>query len=136
VTDLPVRARGVIGLVEEACTVCMLCVRECPVWCIEIDSHKETVTPPQGRPRVTHVLDRFAIDWSLCMYCGICVEVCPFDALLWSPEHGYSAAAGDGLVHERPELRAWVATAPPPPALDDAAGPAKEELDAERPTSP
>ncbi|MGW1624535.1 NADH-quinone oxidoreductase subunit I, partial [Streptomyces sp. NPDC002172] len=31
------------------------------------------------------VLDRFAIDFSLCMYCGICIEVCPFDALFWSP---------------------------------------------------
>ena len=32
------------------------------------------------------MLDRFAIDFSLCMYCAICVEVCPFDALHWSPK--------------------------------------------------
>ncbi|MCE0447541.1 NADH-quinone oxidoreductase subunit I [Streptomyces tricolor] len=38
--ELPPRTRGVIGLFEENCTVCMLCARECPDWCIYIDSHK------------------------------------------------------------------------------------------------
>ena len=78
---LPARSRGVIALLEENCTVCMLCARECPDWCIYIESHKETVPAPDGgRPRVRNVLDRFAIDFSLCMYCGICVEACPYDA--------------------------------------------------------
>ena len=36
---LPARSRGVIALLEENCTVCMLCVRECPDWCIYIESH-------------------------------------------------------------------------------------------------
>ncbi len=30
--DLPPRTRGVIALMEENCTVCMLCSRECPDW--------------------------------------------------------------------------------------------------------
>ena len=88
--ELPPRSRGVIGLLEENCTVCMLCARECPDWCIYIESHKQTLPAPEGgRPRVRNVLDRFAIDFSLCMYCGICIEVCPYDALFWSPEFGY-----------------------------------------------
>ncbi|MDQ1697417.1 MAG: NADH-quinone oxidoreductase subunit, partial [Frankiaceae bacterium] len=32
--ELPPRSRGVIALFEENCTVCMLCARECPDWCI------------------------------------------------------------------------------------------------------
>ena len=40
---LPPRSRGVIALQEENCTSCMLCARECPSWCIYIDSHKETI---------------------------------------------------------------------------------------------
>ncbi|MDP9406134.1 MAG: NADH-quinone oxidoreductase subunit I, partial [Actinomycetota bacterium] len=90
--DLPPRSRGVIALMEENCTVCMLCARECPDWCIYIDSHKEVVPPKEegARARTRNVLDRFAIDFALCMYCGICVEVCPFDALFWSPEFEYS----------------------------------------------
>src|SRR5215472_15458969 len=67
---LPSRSRGVIALLEENCTVCMLCARECPDWCIYIESHKQTVpAPDSARPRVRNVLDRFAIDFSLCMYC-------------------------------------------------------------------
>src|SRR5216110_343648 len=64
---LPARSRGVIALLEENCTVCMLCARECPDWCIYIDSHKETQAPASegARPRVRNVLDRFAIDYAL-----------------------------------------------------------------------
>jgi NADH-quinone oxidoreductase subunit I len=116
----PPRTRGVIALVEESCTVCMLCVRECPDWCIEIDSHTETLPPDDThrRPRTNAVLDRFAIDFALCMYCGICVEVCPFDALHWSPVAEYAATSSAGLVHERDRLSSWQATVPDPSPLD------------------
>jgi NADH-quinone oxidoreductase subunit I len=121
--DLAPRTRGVIALMDENCTVCMLCSRECPDWCIYIESHKETVPPAKegGRARTRNVLDRFAIDFSLCMYCGICVEVCPFDALWWSPEFEYSEYHMDALLHEKPKLREWADTVPPPPPLEDGA---------------
>ena len=45
---LPPRSRGVIALLEENCTVCMLCARECPDWCIYIDAHKESHEPAGG----------------------------------------------------------------------------------------
>ncbi|RLL70566.1 NADH-quinone oxidoreductase subunit I [Streptomyces sp. Z26] len=126
--ELPPRSRGVIALFEENCTVCMLCARECPDWCIYIDSHKETAPPtaPGGRERSRNVLDRFAIDFSLCMYCGICIEVCPFDALFWSPEFEYAETDIHELTHERDRLRAWMWTVPEPPALDPAAEEPKE----------
>ena len=125
--DLAPRSRGVIALLEENCTVCMLCARECPDWCIYIDSHKETM-PAEGsaRPRSRNVLDRFAIDYSLCMYCGICVEVCPFDALFWSPEFEYAAYDIAELTHERERLREWMWTVPPPQAHEPNADPPKE----------
>src|SRR6478736_5103 len=117
---LPPRSRGVIALTEENCTSCMLCARECPDWCIYIDSHKEELPPttPGGRARQRNVLDRFAIDFSLCMYCGICIEVCPFDALHWSPEFEYAELDIRDLLHEKDRLGAWMATVPVPPALD------------------
>ena len=60
------------------------------------------------------------------MYCGICVEVCPFDALFWSPEFEYAELDIADLVHERDRLREWMRTVPPPPALDVGAAEAKE----------
>jgi NADH-quinone oxidoreductase subunit I len=144
--DLPPRSRGVIALLEENCTVCMLCARECPDWCIYIDSHKETIpAPPGGRERQRNVLDRFAIDFSLCMYCGICIEACPFDALFWSPEFEYSELDIRDMTHEKERLGEWMATVPVPPANDprgetpkevDVAAKASARAEPARPPSP
>jgi len=130
--DLAPRTRGVIALMDENCTVCMLCARECPDWCIYIDSHKETVPAAKegGRERTRNALDRFAIDFSLCMYCGICVEVCPFDALWWSPEFEYAEYSIDKLLHEMGRLREWADTVPAPPMLDDGSDAPAEVADA------
>ncbi|MEU7893427.1 4Fe-4S binding protein [Nonomuraea sp. NPDC049152] len=132
--DLPARSRGVIALVEENCTSCMLCARECPDWCIYIDSHKETLPAPEGgRARQRNVLDRFAIDFALCMYCGICIEVCPFDALFWAPEFEYAEGDIRNLLHEKGRLGGWVESVPPPPAHEVGAEPPKELAAAVRP---
>ena len=108
------RARGVIALKEENCTSCMLCGRSCPDWCIYIEAHKELAPPRRegGKPRQVNKLDRFDIDYSLCMYCGICVEVCPFDALFWSPEYEYSEPRIADLLHDKDRLGEWMETVP------------------------
>jgi NADH-quinone oxidoreductase subunit I len=113
----------VIALLAENCTSCMLCARECPDWCIYIDAHKETIpaATPGGRDRQRNVLDRFAIDYSLCMYCGICVEVCPFDALFWSPQFEYAELDIRDLLHEKDRLGGWMDSVPAPAALDSGA---------------
>src|SRR5438045_2542211 len=122
--NLPPRSRGVIALKEENCTVCYLCSRECPDWCIYIDAHKETHEPiGGGRGRSVKVLDRFAIDYALCMYCGICVEVCPFDALFWSPEFEYAEYDILNMTHEKERLEEWTYKVLPPPPLEDGAEP-------------
>ncbi|HEY3213016.1 MAG TPA: NADH-quinone oxidoreductase subunit I [Actinomycetota bacterium] len=128
--DLPPRTRGVIALKEANCTVCYKCSRECPDWCIYIDAHKETHEPASGgKGRSMKVLDRFAIDYALCMYCGICVEVCPFDALFWSPEFEYAEYDIVELTHEKEKLEEWTYTVLPPPFIEDGA-----EVPAEVPT--
>jgi NADH-quinone oxidoreductase subunit I len=126
--DLPPRSRGTIALLEENCTVCMLCARECPDWCIYIDSHKEeVVVPGAARPRQRNMLDKFDIDFSLCMYCGICIEVCPFDALHWSPEFEYAETDVLSLIHDKDRLGDWMQTVPAPPAHDVLGELSKEE---------
>ena len=135
--DLPPRSRGVIALLEENCTVCMLCARECPDWCIYIDSHKEeVVVAGAARPRQRNVLDKFDIDFSLCMYCGICIEVCPFDALHWSPEFEYAELDIRDLIHDKDRLGQWMPTVPPPPAAEVGAAEPKEVAAALKPARP
>ena len=63
------------------------------------------------------------------MYCGICIEVCPFDALFWSPEFEYSELDIRDLTHDKARLGQWMATVPPPPAHDEH-GSRPKELDA------
>ena len=92
----------------------MLCSRSCPDWCIYIEGHKTKAPPrrPGGKERTVSALDRFDIDYALCMYCGICVEVCPFDALFWSPEYEYSETRLADLLHDKARLNEWMETVP------------------------
>jgi NADH-quinone oxidoreductase subunit I len=139
----PVRARGVIALREDNCTSCMLCARSCPDWwCLffvrvlnrvralgerghhrverDTEGHKELAPPRRagGAARKVNKLDRFDIDYALCMYCGICVEVCPFDALFWSPEYEYSEPKIADLLHDKTKLGEWMETVPEAPELE------------------
>ena len=102
-------SHGIIGLDARACTSCMLCVRECPTWCISLDSHQEIdpETAQLARPRTINVLDDFRIDFARCMSCGICIEVCPFDALHWAPAYDYPAATLTDLTHPTDRLASW-----------------------------
>ena len=100
--------RNVIALLPEACTSCMVCVRECPSWCISVESHVEEVSEEGARrPRTVNVLDEFTIDYGLCMYCGICIETCPFDALAWRDSFDYSSGDRRGLQQDAVDLSRW-----------------------------
>jgi NADH-quinone oxidoreductase subunit I len=61
------------------CTACTICEKECPPQCIyiikDLAKKPDYVGKMQLQPKV------FDIDMSVCMSCGICVEVCPFDAI-------------------------------------------------------
>lgn len=94
--------RARIRLIEENCTSCMICARECPTWCIAIESHTEPLpdSPPGPRQRTHQILDAFTLDWSLCMYCGICIEECPFHALVWETDPPASTTTGAALIEE------------------------------------
>jgi NADH-quinone oxidoreductase subunit I len=110
----PPASRGVIALDPARCPACMVCARECPDWCIHIEGHTETVpsTVEGRRPVTTTVLDGFRIDYALCLYCGICVDVCPYDALHWAPAYDYPAVEHGSLTHDLPRLADWLAQVP------------------------
>ena len=98
-----------IALHPASCTSCMLCVRECPDWCISIEAHSEPdLAAPEysnsRRQATKNVLDKFTINFGDCMWCGICVEVCPFDALFWSSTQLESSSSPEDLIQDQNQL--------------------------------
>ncbi|MFV0429995.1 MAG: 4Fe-4S binding protein [Arachnia sp.] len=100
---------GSIRLIDDRCTSCMICARECPTWCIRLTSHQEKSAPaPGARERTRNVLDTFEIDWSLCMYCGVCIDQCPTDALVWDEALVAATSELRALRHDRGRLSGQV----------------------------
>jgi len=61
------------------CTACTICEQECPPKCIYIV--KDTVKKPDYLGKMQMQPKIFDIDISVCMGCGICAEVCPFESI-------------------------------------------------------
>jgi NADH-quinone oxidoreductase subunit I len=62
------------------CIVCMMCDQDCPSNCITVVGEKR-----EGEKRKT--LTSYRLDFTKCSLCGICVEVCPTQALDFSDEY-------------------------------------------------
>ena len=63
---------------EERCTGCASCAKYCPLGIIKIVTDPSQTAPDQGDK---YRLDVFDIELARCMFCGLCVEACPYDAL-------------------------------------------------------
>jgi NADH-quinone oxidoreductase subunit I len=46
------------------------------------------------------------------------VDVCPFDALFWSPEYEYCEPRIADLLHDKAKLGEWMETVPEAPELE------------------
>ena len=67
------RARTNLLWFDERCTGCSTCAQACPDGCILV----ETRPNPDG----TLEKVRYEIDFRICMYCALCVEACPYQAI-------------------------------------------------------
>ncbi len=71
--EVPVRARTNLLWFEERCTGCSTCAQACPDGCILVQTSPRTDGTLQ--------IDRYEIDFRICMYCGLCTEACPYQAI-------------------------------------------------------
>ncbi len=73
IRPIPVNARTNLLWFEERCTGCSTCAQACPDGCILV------ATSPAEDGSLN--IDRYEIDFRICMYCGLCVEACPYEAI-------------------------------------------------------
>jgi NADH-quinone oxidoreductase subunit I/NAD(P)H-quinone oxidoreductase subunit I len=78
VTMLPERSRGLIEIDIEICSGCKACERACPIQVITIEVEKDD--------QLGRMLTKAAVDWSKCMFCGLCVDPCPTGSIRHSHE--------------------------------------------------
>ncbi|MFQ6025923.1 MAG: 4Fe-4S dicluster domain-containing protein [Dehalococcoidia bacterium] len=80
---------------EPYCTGCMVCIRNCPTQCMSA-SMKDNPLNEEGKSSRRKIVDYFEINLNRCILCGICVEVCNFDAIVMSHEHEMSTYQRNG----------------------------------------
>lgn len=73
------------------CIACLSCEKICPAGAIKI----VTITPEGSKKKQ---LSEFYVDLGLCIYCGLCVDSCPVDAIEHSKVYEVAERKKDGLI--------------------------------------
>ena len=88
---------------EPYCVACMVCIRECPTLCMSATM----IDNPLHKEEKSHrrkIVESFEINLGRCIVCGICEEVCNFDAITMSHEHEISTYVRNGRRVDMPVL--------------------------------
>jgi NADH-quinone oxidoreductase subunit I len=82
---------------QPLCIACKLCQNKCPTNCFDIEGQREGGTKP---------LRPVKYDWTLvrCTFCGLCVEVCPTDAIRFSETFRMSSLGKDKLLFHHDDM--------------------------------
>ena len=120
---IPERFRATLELIYDdngchKCIACGSCERNCPNQTISIT--KRMVELPDGKKKMK--LDKYTYDLGSCTFCGLCVQVCPTNAIRFSNDFEQAVFTREKLVKQLNYL----------PEKDDAPAPAP----AARPAAP
>lgn len=101
---MPERSRGVVVLLSDPetgelnCNACLVCMKQCPVNAIAVTQMKDE--KGERHPAT------FTIDNTICCFCGICEEVCNFDAIKMTGKYEFSTFSKDDLLYDKDKLQA------------------------------
>jgi NADH-quinone oxidoreductase chain I len=100
--ELPAGYRGAVSLPvdpdtgKDLCIGCQACVRVCPTQLLTVDTH-------MGEDK-KRVVDAFHAEVERCLFCGLCEEVCPVDAIRMSKNYELAEFSRENLVYDRAKL--------------------------------
>ncbi len=75
------------------CTGCGVCAANCPQHCITVKKKED-----QRQPEI------YTVNYGMCMFCRICIDVCPFNALEQTQEHEFIGESRDAFIKTKEEL--------------------------------
>lgn len=82
---------------ETLCIACDLCAIACPEKLILVGSERDSKTKHK-------ILTTFTYDLSRCMFCGLCEDACPVDALELTQDFEMAAFTREGAIWDRQML--------------------------------
>jgi len=85
---------------QAKCTVCTTCAKTCPQGAI----HLETFVDPENPNKLS--VSKFEIDTGYCIFCGLCVESCPYNALFMGYAFERAKYRRSDLVQKNEQLLA------------------------------
>lgn len=86
---------------EDRCTGCATCAKFCPLGTIRIVSKSASNPNVGGSYRPVS----FDVDTGRCMFCGLCVEACPYDALFMGTGFERATFTRRSMVVHQDELK-------------------------------
>ena len=78
---------------SDKCIVCMGCQRICPSQCISLEGEKR-----EGMK--TKALTQYTLNFTTCSLCGLCVEVCPTEALTFSKDYNLTGTNNEEFIFD------------------------------------
>ena len=78
------------------CVACELCAAVCPAKCIRVEPMED-----ENHVRVPKV---YEVDLLRCIFCGFCVEACPYGAILLRENYETADYSRKDLIYNRDQL--------------------------------